>query len=149
MSILDWFRRWRRTIDKTTEIYYDKELLELHNEFRVRRGVNISKLSLNEKLRLAAVKHAVWMAETSTLSHTGKNNTSPWDRMLAEGYRYKTGAENIAYSGRTVHDVFDGWVDSRGHRINILNPAIKEVGFGVARNDRTGYTYYCVVFGSQ
>ena len=98
-------------------------------------------LTQNPLLMQAAQKHAEWMFRNSRMSHTGANGSSPFDRMRAEGYRYSYAGENVAYGYSTPEAVFNGWMNSTGHRRNILNVNFTEVGYGLAG------TYWCVDFG--
>jgi uncharacterized protein YkwD len=102
---------------------------------------------MNSKLNSAAQKHADWMAQTRQYSHAGDGGKTFWTRLLAEGYQPSGAGENIAYGHRTVSDVMAEWMQSPGHRQNILNPAYKHVGYGVASHG--GRLYWCVVFAAQ
>ena len=98
------------------------KLLELHNQERLRNGLSLSKL--NPEMCLAAQRHAVWMAETGTLNHSGLP------------YR-----ENIFWGVRTPEEAISGWILSPGHHANMLSGA--EVGFGYMI--RGGRPYWCSV----
>ena len=115
-------------------------LLTAHNAERAKIGA--PPLVLNAKLSTAAQKHANWMAANNKMSHTGAGGSSFADRIRDEGYTFATGGENIAAGYPTADAVVNGWMNSPGHRANILNPNYKEVGFGV--NGR----FWCTVFAS-
>lgn len=119
-----------------------EELLQLHNNIRN------SYLSLNDQLNLAAQKHAEWMAKNTILSHTGSNGSSFWNRIEKEGYKPKTGGENIAYGYDSAVSVFNGWMNSKGHKNNIMNDSFEEVGFGVS-SFNNGPKYWCASFATQ
>jgi uncharacterized protein YkwD len=121
---------------------WQQDMLVLHNQQRSNR----TELTMNDKLQAAAQKHAEWMAATETLSHTGENGSDMTSRINAEGYDWSTIGENVAYGYPTVQTVVKGWMESYGHRKNIMNPDFAEVGFGkgVASN---GMIYWCADFG--
>jgi hypothetical protein len=56
--------------------------------------------------------------------------TSPWDRMIAAGYTYNSAGENIAAGYATPAAVMVGWMNSSGHRANILSANYREIGVG-------------------
>lgn len=119
-----------------------KELLDLHNKERSRYGKSL--FTIDEKLSSAAQKHAEWMAKNRILSHTGANRSSVKDRV---GSGYIIYGENIAYGQRTEKDVVRAWMNSSGHRKNILNNYFKRIGFGYSKTSN-GVIYWCVVFAA-
>lgn len=119
-------------------------LLVSHNKERNASGV--WPLSLNAKLTAAAQKHAVWMASHNRLDHS-QNGVAFSVRITAEGYRFWTAGENIAMGQNSVQSVTQSWMNSPGHRANILNGSYKDVGFGVAESN--GRKYWCADFASQ
>lgn len=134
---------------ESTESQYPLEvqkLLDLHIRYRTENGNQDARLEINEKLMSAAQKHAEWMASNRTLSHKQGwlfGNTVS-DRVEKENYNYRTVGENIAYGQKSPEEVMRAWMNSQGHRRNILGP-YKEIGFGIATNN--GIKYWCVVFG--
>lgn len=70
------------------------------------------------------------MVENNYFSHTGKNGSSPGDRIEAECYHWKTYGENIAYGYSFEEAVIEGWMKSEGHCMNIMSPHVKEMGVG-------------------
>lgn len=105
------------------------QLLTLHNNHRHTLG--LGSLTLNQAITNAAQKHSDWMFQNKTLSHFA-NGKGPGDRISAEGYRWVAYGENIASGYATPQAVFQGWLNSSGHRANIENPRFKDVGFGIA-----------------
>src|SRR5262249_2642134 len=96
---------------------------------------------VNEALFRAARKHTENMAKQDKLEHEldGKRVS---DRVDAEGYDYSQVGENLAQGeGATPEEVMDGWLKSKGHRENLLNPNCTEIGRGAATNAK-GKTYY-------
>jgi uncharacterized protein YkwD len=77
------------------------------------------------------------MAARNFFDHNNPDGKSPFDRMTAAGYRYRMAAENIAAGYATPQAVVDGWMNSPGHRANILNCGLTQIGVGYA----TGGSY--------
>lgn len=121
-----------------------QELLNAHNQERAAR--NISPLVMNAKLNAAAQKHANWMAANRKMSHD-QNGVPFTTRLTAEGYHFWSAGENIAMGQPTVQAVMTAWMNSPGHRANILKAQYREAGFGIATAD--GRVYWCVDFGAQ
>ncbi|MDX6739793.1 CAP domain-containing protein [Actinocorallia sp. A-T 12471] len=107
------------------------KVLELTNAERAKAGC--PALKANAKLARAAQKHSKDMAVNNYFSHTSQDGRSPWDRIKAEGYM-DPGAENIAAGYPTAAAVVKGWMDSSGHRANILNCKLKALGVGEYKN---------------
>ena len=104
------------------------QVVELANGHRVDAGC--APLAVDERLVAAAQGHSEDMATNDFFSHTGSDGSSPWDRMQAEGYHWSRAAENIAAGYATPEDVVAGWMNSPGHRANILNCALVDTGVG-------------------
>lgn len=129
------FSKIERTVRYGDPILFD--LYRLHNEYRESKG--LTHLQYNQKLAQAAQKHSEWMAEKSRMSHTGKNRSSPGDRIKEQGYSWRSCAENIAYGYRTPQAAMEGWKDSPGHNRNILGKNL-QIGVGYAEaSDGTLY----------
>ena len=84
----------------------------------------------NDKLHAAALGHSVDMAENDYFSHTSRDGSSMVDRIERQGYNWRSVAENIAAGYRTPASVVDGWMNSSGHRANIMNCDLTEIGVG-------------------
>lgn len=122
------------------------ELWQLHNMARAAADPRLGQLRPHTKLDQAAQKHAEWMAKNNKMSHTGAGGSSFWDRVQAEGFRGRGGGENIAYGYSTAKTVMNGWMNSSGHRANILRSTFTHLGLGYARADN-GRIYWCTTFG--
>lgn len=107
-----------------------QSLLDDTNQQRASNGESI--LSLNGQLDQAAQAKANDMATRDYWSHNTPDGQTPWTFMTAAGYSYHTAGENLAYGFSTAADTITGWMNSAGHRANILNTSFVEVGFGVA-----------------
>jgi uncharacterized protein YkwD len=127
-------------VNGTTE----EEIISYTNLEREKKG--LTKLSRNERLMTAAQDHAWRMAKENNLSHTLGGD--PGRRLREAGYSWRTYGENIAYNYDDAESVVRGWMNSSGHRRNILNKDFKEIGVGCFYNGK-GEPYYCQSFGSQ
>ncbi len=107
---------------------YEKRVVELVNEIRAENG--LSKLTLNTELSAVARLKSQDMKDKHYFSHTSPTYGSPFDMMKQFGISYRTAGENIAYGYSTPEAVVDGWMNSPGHRANILNSSYKEIGVG-------------------
>jgi uncharacterized protein YkwD len=87
-------------------------------------------LTLNPQLTDAAQGHSLDMALNDFFSHTGSNGFSPEERIQATGYQYWRMAENIAAGYCTPEAVMAAWMNSDGHRRNILDCRLEEIGVG-------------------
>lgn len=105
-----------------------KQVATLTNNFRQANGLR--PLKLNPKLNNAAQRHSQNMALQDFFSHTGADGSSMSDRITAAGYRWSAVAENIAAGYQTPAAVVQGWINSPGHRANLLSRNVKELGVG-------------------
>lgn len=105
------------------------QVFALTNQYRQQNGCKA--LIRNSYAEKAAQGHADWMNSTGTFSHTGANGSSFVDRMKAAGYA-NPGGENIAYGQKDAQAVMTAWMNSPGHRANILNCNFTRIGVGVA-----------------
>lgn len=95
---------------------------------------NESSLDLNSQLSAAAQAKANDMAQKDYWSHNSPDGRTPWSFITTAGYHYQAAGENLAYGFSNAGDAVDGWMNSPGHRANILNANYKDVGFGVAQS---------------
>lgn len=121
-----------------------RELLDLHNEERV--ALRLPRLAVDARLMHAAEGHADWMANNAELSHIGEGGSSFSQRIYAQGYPLRGGGENIAAGQRDAKAAHQAWMNSAGHRRNILNQSWRDVGLACHESDG-GRLYWCVVFG--
>lgn len=120
-----------------------REVLSLVNTERARAGCPAAHW--DTRLAEAARLHSVDMAARDYFSHTSLDGRSPWDRIRAQGYQYGS-AENIAAGQRSAAAVMSAWMNSSGHRANILACANVAMGVGVARGGSYGI-YWTQDFG--
>ncbi|MBT3149799.1 sigma-70 family RNA polymerase sigma factor [Streptomyces sp. CHD11] len=110
------------------------QVLSLTNTERSKAGCGPVKL--DDRLARAAQLHSEDMSANGYFSHTGQNGSSFVDRAKAQGHP-SPGAENIAQGQSSAASVMDAWMNSEGHRANILNCSLKSLGVGVTQNDWT------------
>ncbi|QVL29999.1 CAP domain-containing protein [Telmatocola sphagniphila] len=111
-------------------------------------------LKSNYQLTESAQAFADYLAKTDKFCHTA-DGKEPWDRTTKAGYQHCIILENIAYeynsAGFTVqalaNDLVRGWENSPGHRKNMLDPDVLEIGVGLARSSNTGRYYAVQDFG--
>ncbi|MEU2620179.1 CAP domain-containing protein [Streptomyces sp. NPDC007157] len=106
----------------------EAEVLKLVNEERAKVGC--SALSVNSSLTNLAEAFSEDMAARDFFDHTDPDGKTPWDRAAAAGIS-NLGGENIARGQTTAQAVMDAWMNSEGHRANILNCDFKTLGVGV------------------
>jgi uncharacterized protein YkwD len=120
----------------------------LTNAERERAG--LPRFTLSPFLMRAAQLHADQMASLGQMAHVlpGARYPDPEDRLAAVGYRWQAYAENVAYGPGSPASAITSWMGSSGHRANILNPGLKELGTAIAHGS-DGRPYYVQVFGSS
>ena len=129
-----------------------QQILDLVNEERVKAGVK--SLTLNSRLTTAAATYAVNMATEDFFSHFDPDQkTSPADRIHNVGYSWQRCGENIAAGNSDPKATMTQWMNSPGHKANILNPEFTELGVGYFYlEDDSGEVqykhYWCQVFAT-
>ncbi len=121
----------------------EQEVLKLVNQARAENGLN--PLSWADDLADIARAHSADMIERGFFSHTNPDGQSPFDRIKNNGISYRAAAENIAYGQPDAEAVMNSWMNSAGHRANILNENLKEIGIGAVK-DSNGTVYWTQVF---
>ncbi|MEG3439854.1 CAP domain-containing protein [Pannus brasiliensis CCIBt3594] len=126
---------------------FDTRVLDLVNQQRQQRG--LSRLTLSQELDTAADRYASDMANQDFFSHTGKDGSTMRSRVEKAGYTgWTTLGENIAAGQTTPEAVVNAWMNSSGHRANILNSKFTHMGLGYAylANDtgQVNYKHYWV-----
>lgn len=123
---------------------FECEVFRLVNDERAIRG--LPELAWNDLLFNAARGHSMDMATHNTLSHTGSDGSQPSDRIPFVGYEFWACGENVAYNFADPEAVMAGWMESPGHRQNILNENFCELGVGLAYSN-TNAPYWTQNFG--
>lgn len=116
-------------LDRHIYYQYINQIYHVTNDERQKHGV--PPVNLHQKLSQAAQRHSEDMAQRRYFSHRGANNSTPADRVAATGYAWSLVAENISSGNASPWEVVQGWMDSPGHRANIVNPELQEIGIGV------------------
>ena len=122
---------------------YQQQVLDLVNAERAKRG--ISALTLDSSLSSVATKKSQDMVNKNYFDHTSPTYGSPFDMMKQFGISYRTAGENIAKGQKTPQEVVAAWMNSEGHRKNILNPNFTNLGVGIAK-DSNKTTYWTQMF---
>ncbi len=104
-------------------------------------------LTMRDDLRRVARAHSEDMIARNFFDHTNPDNENPWDRMRAVGISWSSAGENIAWNNYSnqAEIAIQGWMNSTGHRNNILNGGFTHTGMGVAF-DGAGGAYFTQVF---
>ncbi|MEU2791694.1 sigma-70 family RNA polymerase sigma factor [Streptomyces sp. NPDC007100] len=124
---------------------FAQQVTALVNTERAKQGCG--PVSENSQLDTAAARHSQDMDARNYFDHTSPDGRDPGDRIKAAGYQWSTYGENIARGQRTPADVMKSWMNSPGHRANILNCAFKETGVGA--HDGPGGPTWTQVFGAR
>ena len=107
---------------------YEQEVIRLVNEIRVQNG--LSALTYNWELSRVARYKSQDMVDNRYFSHTSPTYGTPFQMIRAFGLSYRSAGENIAYGQRTPQAVVNAWMNSSGHRANILNASYTQIGVG-------------------
>ncbi|MEU0896592.1 CAP domain-containing protein [Streptomyces massasporeus] len=111
----------------------EAQVLSLVNKERAAAGC--SSVTANDRLTRAADDYSDVMASSGVMSHTGPDGSTMTTRVEAAGYQWSTLGENIARGQADAASVMKSWMNSPGHRANILNCSFKELGVGVHFGD--------------
>jgi uncharacterized protein YkwD len=131
------------TTTTSTLAGYEAEVIRLTNVERAKAGCGA--LTTDARLTNAARLHSQDMVTKNFFSHTGSNGSTFVTREQAAGYPSPS-AENIAWGQRTPADVMNAWMNSAGHKANILGCGSHAVGVGVVLN-ANGAPYWTQDFG--
>lgn len=94
------------------------QIFDITNAFRAENEKKVFKWSDN--LEKAASLHSQYMEKSKNFSHTGLNGSSVIDRIEAQGVKWTSCGENIAYGNAVSFEICNQWVNSKGHRENML-----------------------------
>ena len=111
---------------------YEQEVIRLVNEIRVQNG--LSALTYNWELSRVARYKSQDMVDNRYFSHTSPTYGTPFQMIRAFGLSYRSAGENIAYGQRTPQAVVNAWMNSSGHRANILSSSYTQIGVGYVAN---------------
>jgi len=120
---------------------YERQILDLTNVFRLKNGREV--LVWNGIAAGAARMHSEDMAVRGFFEHVNPDGEEPWDRVAAAGLPdYRAGGENIAAGYVDAFEAHTGWVNSPGHRENLLDDSYEELGVGVRYVADSEYVWY-------
>lgn len=127
----------------------EDDIIDLVNYARQEKGLEL--VAKNSKLMQSALAKAEDMKNKNYFEHVSPEGLEPWFFAEKVDYKYKTFGENLAegfFSAETVHE---GWMNSEGHRENILNKDFKEMGVGIVAFEQNGLSSYLIVqhFGTE
>lgn len=118
----------------------EKEVLDTINAERERIGLH--HLTWNDRLYTAARGHSTDMATNNFFDHMGSDGRSFSQRITDSGYAWRAAAENIGAGQLSAQHIVDSWMNSPGHRENMLNDAYCEAGVGYAESVGSRYFAY-------
>lgn len=118
-------------------------VISLANAARVEGG--LEKLTSNGLLASAAQAKANDMLAKQYFSHNTPSGETPWTFIKAAGYSYVTAGENLAIDFSEAESVQSAWMNSPGHRANIMNKSFQEIGIGIAKGMYNGHQTTIVV----
>ena len=111
---------------------YEQEVIRLVNEIRAQNG--LSALTYNWELSRVARYKSQDMVDNRYFSHTSPTYGTPFQMIRSFGLSYRSAGENIAYGQRTPQAVVNAWMNSSGHRANILSSSYTQLGVGYVAN---------------
>lgn len=111
---------------------YEQKVVDLVNLERTKRS--LKPLSMNSELSRLARMKSKDMSDKGYFSHTSPTYGSPFDMMKQFGVSYRSAGENIAQGYSSPESVVTGWMNSPGHRKNILSPNFTDIGVGLYNN---------------
>jgi uncharacterized YkwD family protein len=115
---------------------FEKQVIDLTNQERKKNGLDA--LKMDGELSNVAEMKSEDMKEQNYFSHTSPTYGSPFEMMENFGVDYSTAAENIAVGQKTPESVVNAWMNSPGHRKNILNKQVTHIGVGTAKDASQG-----------
>lgn len=109
---------------------------------RVRQVNGLPTVRASYQLAEAARRHTRYMLDSGQVGHDGPNGQTVADRVLAAGYEYRFVAENVAAGQEDAVEVVNAWMNSPGHRANLLDPTVTEIGSGYEFRASDPYRHY-------
>lgn len=116
----------------SSTLSYENEVIRLVNEIRVNNGLHA--LTANWELSRIARYKSEDMADNGYFSHTSPTYGTPFQMIRAFGLTFQSAGENIAYGQTSPQAVVNSWMNSSGHRANILNASYTQIGVGYSPN---------------
>ena len=104
------------------------QCVQMVNQERAAAG--LAPVTSHPAVQKAAELHSADQATRNKMTHTGSNGSNAGRRISAQGYNWATWGENVAAGQPDCTSVMGAWMASSGHRANILNPSMTEIGIG-------------------
>jgi len=120
-----------------------QNIISLTNESR--QAASLGRLSENSLLDKAAQSKANDMLAKGYFAHNSPDGSTPWDFITKAGYSYLQAGENLAVNFTEAENVESAWMNSPGHKANILNKNFEQIGIGIAEGQYQGHTAIFVV----
>lgn len=127
----------------------EKQMINTVNDERMKVG--LTPLEWCPALARAAKDHSIDMAQRDFYDHVTPEGLEVWDRARNQGYNHSYVGENIAVGQKSVREVMIDWMNSQGHRENILEESYSHFGYGKATglyDNEPGYIYWTQNFGA-
>lgn len=118
----------KKTIADGEVSQFEQEVVDLTNQEREKEG--LAPLEIDTELSEVARAKSQDMQENNYFDHNSPNYGSPFDMMQSFGIDYNTAGENIAQGQQSPEEVVDAWMNSQGHRENIMNGDFTHIGIG-------------------
>lgn len=127
--------------ENNTNLPYVEQVVALVNAERAKEG--LAPLSVDTQVQAAAQVRAVECEQS--FSHTRPNGSSFSTALKEQNVSYRRAGENIAWGQRSPEEVVNAWMNSSGHRANIMNPNFTKIGVGYHQNTK-GVNYWSQLF---
>lgn len=124
-------------LDDPQLVSLEQQVVNLVNQERTKHG--LKPLTINWEVARVARYKSNEMRDRNYFSHTSPTYGSPFDMLKKFSITYKTAGENIAKGQTTAQAVMNAWMNSEGHRANILNANFTEIGVGYSSGNNTTY----------
>ncbi|MHB8624913.1 MAG: CAP domain-containing protein [Aggregatilineales bacterium] len=133
--------------DAALQASQEPDIVALVNKGRTAAG--LGTVSINKMLTAAAQRQSNDMASKDFLDHTGSDGSTASQRMTDAGYNWSVAAENILQrNDLSAAGAYDQWWNSPGHKANMMNPDVTEIGVAFACTAQGGKYYYAMVLGA-
>lgn len=150
LSLISLFAISSFGVNTNAQISPQNEIKVLNEINKNRSQNNLKPLNINEKLNKTASFYAQNLAQNNYISHKGLDGQNASDRITKFGYNWTTFGENIAAGSDNPTITVERWMQSSGHKANILNSEFCEIGIGYGYNESSNYKHYWTVnFGCR
>ncbi|ABX42308.1 CAP domain-containing protein [Lachnoclostridium phytofermentans] len=127
--------------ESKTDLSYAEQVVKLVNEERAKNG--LSPLTIDKSVESAALVRSKEIEKS--FSHTRPNGSTFSTALKEQGVNYMAAGENIAWGQKSPEEVMQAWMNSEGHRANILNAKFTKIGVGYYQNSN-GTKYWTQLF---